>query len=158
MTIMRLVYCATSSSWVTHDDGDALVVELLKHAHDFDARAAVQIAGRLVGEQQRRPGWPGGAGDGEPAVRWPPAKLVGFVVGAGRRGRPISSAFNAPLTLRCSFQTLPGIEHRGVRHFPRADVAREQIEALKNKIDSLIADVRQFVAVELPKRQWSSSR
>ena len=34
-----------------HDDGDALVVQLLENVHDLDARAAIEIARRLVGEQ-----------------------------------------------------------------------------------------------------------
>ena len=36
-----------------HDDGDAVLVELLEHCHDFDAGPAVEIAGRLIGEHYR---------------------------------------------------------------------------------------------------------
>src|SRR5438046_4310996 len=34
-----------------HDDCDSALVELLKDCHDFDARAAVEIAGRLIRKQ-----------------------------------------------------------------------------------------------------------
>ena len=37
-----------------HDDGDAAVVQLLENSHDFDAGAAVEISGRLVGQQHFR--------------------------------------------------------------------------------------------------------
>ena len=36
------------------DDGDPLLVQLLEERHHLDRRAAVEIARRLVGEQQRR--------------------------------------------------------------------------------------------------------
>ena len=36
-----------------HDDGDALFVEFLEHAHDLDARLRIEIAGGLVCQQQR---------------------------------------------------------------------------------------------------------
>ena len=36
-----------------HHDGHAAVVERLEGLHDFDARAAVEVAGWLVGEEQR---------------------------------------------------------------------------------------------------------
>src|ERR1041384_256477 len=36
-----------------HDDRDALLVELLKQSHDFGARAAVEISGRLIGQEHR---------------------------------------------------------------------------------------------------------
>src|SRR5207302_8929596 len=38
-----------------HDNGQALVVQALKHFHDLDRSAAVQVARRLVGQQNRRP-------------------------------------------------------------------------------------------------------
>ena len=36
------------------DDGDSCRVELLEHAQDFDARVRIEIAGRLIGENERR--------------------------------------------------------------------------------------------------------
>ena len=36
------------------DDGDPLGVELLEHPQDFDAGVRVEVAGRLVGQDQRR--------------------------------------------------------------------------------------------------------
>ena len=37
-----------------HDDGDPVIVQLLKNSHDFDAGSAVEISGRLVSEQDFR--------------------------------------------------------------------------------------------------------
>ena len=34
------------------DDSDALGIELLKHPQDFHARVRIEVAGRLVGQQQ----------------------------------------------------------------------------------------------------------
>ena len=50
---LRFVYWAMSSSCVTMTMVMPCVVELLEHAHDLDAGLAVEVAGRLVGEQQR---------------------------------------------------------------------------------------------------------
>ena len=66
-----------------HDDGDALVVEFLEHAHDLDGGPAVEVAGRLVGEEDRgvvdeR------AGDGD-ALLLAAGELVGIMVGAVRQ-------------------------------------------------------------------------
>ena len=128
-----------------HDDGDALVVELLKHAHDFDARAAVEIAGRLVGEQER--GLIGErAGDGH-TLLLTAGKLIGRVVSAFTEadGR---QRLQGPLALAFAGQALAGVEHRQFDIF-QSGRAREQIKALKNKPDFLIADVGQLVAIEL---------
>ncbi len=35
-----------------HDEGDALAVKFLKNPHNFDARAGIEIASRLVREQK----------------------------------------------------------------------------------------------------------
>ena len=37
-----------------HDDGDAVLVELLKNAHDLDAGAAIEISGRFIRQQHLR--------------------------------------------------------------------------------------------------------
>ena len=37
-----------------HDDGDAMIVQLLKNSHDFDAGAAIEISGRLISKQYFR--------------------------------------------------------------------------------------------------------
>src|SRR4051794_26456339 len=33
-----------------HDDGDAVIVQLLENSHDLDARPAIEVAGGLIGE------------------------------------------------------------------------------------------------------------
>ena len=47
---------ARSRSWVMIIDRRALGVELAQQRHDLRARARVEVAGRLVGEDDRRPG------------------------------------------------------------------------------------------------------
>ena len=84
---MRLVIARHVQFVGDHDDGDALVVEFLEHAHDFDARLAVEVAGRLVGQQQRRL-VDQRAGDGD-ALLLAAGKLVGMMVGALGRGRRV---------------------------------------------------------------------
>src|SRR4249919_1083138 len=37
-----------------HDDGDAVLIELLENGHDLDACAAVEIAGRFIRQQYLR--------------------------------------------------------------------------------------------------------
>ena len=61
-----------------HDDGDAGVVEFLEQAHDLDAGAGVEIAGRLVGQDQFRL-VDQGAGDGD-ALLLSAGKLAGMMV------------------------------------------------------------------------------
>src|SRR4051794_11362053 len=63
-----------------HDDGGAVGVELLQHGHDGGARAAVEVAGRLVGQHDRRPAHEG-PGDGD-ALALPAGDLSGTVMGA----------------------------------------------------------------------------
>ena len=128
-----------------HDDGHALVVELLEHAHDLDAGAAVEIAGRLVGEQQ------GGlvgerAGDGD-ALLLAAGKLVRLVVGAVGQADRVQR-LQGPLALARSGQALAGVEHRQFDILQRGG-AGQQVEALEDEADLLVADVGQFVAAEL---------
>ena len=74
-----------------HDDGDAGVVEFLEQPHDFDARAGVEIAGRLVGQHQFRLVHQR-AGNGD-ALLLSAGKLAGMMP-AGRRG-PLSPTLAA---------------------------------------------------------------
>src|SRR5882757_9727584 len=37
-----------------HDDGDAMLVELLENGHDLDAGSAVEVAGRFIRQQHLR--------------------------------------------------------------------------------------------------------
>jgi len=61
-----------------HDDGDAGFVQLLEQAHEFNAGAGVEVAGRFVGEQHFRPA-DERAGDGDPLLL-SARKLAGKVV------------------------------------------------------------------------------
>ena len=82
-----------------HDDGHAVVVELLEHAHDLDAGARIQVAGGLVGEEERRL-VDEGAGDGD-ALLLAAGELVGQVVGAvGKADLRRGSAWRARASRR----------------------------------------------------------
>ena len=65
------------------DDGDALVAELLEQRHDLDAGARVEVAGRLVGEDERGAGSPARARSPRAAAGRPTAGS-----GGGRRRSP----------------------------------------------------------------------
>ena len=128
-----------------HEDGDAGVVEFLEDAHDFDAGLAVEVAGGFVGEEEGGV-VDEGAGDGD-ALLLAAGELVGVVVGAG-----------------CEADGLEGLEGAGAAGFGGVAVALveegefdvfegggagEEVEALEDESDFLVADVGEFVAVEL---------
>ena len=127
-----------------HGDGDALVVERLEGGHDFDARAAVEVARRLVGQEQRgivdeR------AGDGH-ALLLAARELVGMMVRAIRQAHE----FERPQRPGVEFfrrQTRAPVEHWQLHIFQRRG-PREEVEALEDEPDFLIAEVGQRVAVE----------
>ena len=78
---IRVPYSAMSCSCVIEQDRDApLDVQPLKKPHDLDAGAGVEIAGRLVGQEDR---WirDQRARDGD-ALLLPARQLIGVVVGA----------------------------------------------------------------------------
>ena len=62
------------------DDGDSLLVELLKDGHHFEGGAAIEITGRFIGQQQGRP-VDQRAGNGH-ALLLAAGKLGGIVVEA----------------------------------------------------------------------------
>ena len=126
-----------------HDDGQALVVELLEQGQDLDAGARVQVAGGLVGQQQRGLG-DQGAGDGDPLLLTA-RELVGLVVAAVAQAHAL--------------ERLPG-RGGGIEPAARAVVeqgqldvllgagAGQQIESLEDEADVSVADVGQPVAAE----------
>ena len=127
-----------------HDDGDALVVQFLEHAHDFDAGLAVEVAGRLVGEQQRRLVHQR-AGDGD-ALLLAAGKLVGMMVGALAEADQFERVHGA-FVLLVRLDAVAVVKHRHFDIFQRRG-ARQQVETLENKADFFVADIRQRVAVE----------
>ena len=127
-----------------HDDGDALVVELLKHAHHLDGGLAVEVAGRLVREEDL--GVVGqGAGDGD-ALLLAAGKLVWMMAGAVAEAHQIECA-------RGMFALFPGMNAVTVvkhRHFDvlQRRRARKQVETLKDETDLFVADISERITVE----------
>src|SRR5947209_3946579 len=78
-----------------HDDGGPVRVEVLQHGHDGGARAAVEVAGRLVGQHDRRPA-DQGPGDGD-ALALAAGDLGGTVMGAVAEPDPGKRLGRAPL-------------------------------------------------------------
>jgi len=78
------------------DDGVTLLVECLKNAMISSPVRLVQVAGRFVGQQNRRVGNQG-PGDGHP-LPLPAGELIGFVVHAVGQPRPASGR-RRPLSL-----------------------------------------------------------
>ena len=85
------------------------------------------------------------AGDGH-ALLLPAGKLVGMMIGALARPT-ISSACVARSRCSRAGDAAMHVKHRQLDIFQRGR-AREQIEALENKADFLVADVRQLIAVQ----------
>ena len=86
------------------------------------------------------------AGDGH-ALLLAAGKLVGRVVGAVAEADGFQR-LQRPLALALAVQPLARVKHRQLDVF-QGGRARKQVEALKDEADFLIADVGQFVAVEL---------
>ena len=128
-----------------HDDGDAGFIQLLKQAHDFDAGAGIEIAGRFVGEQHfRLADERSGNGD---ALLLSARKLAGKVI--------------APLAQPDFFQSLHGpimpvakrhqrmtVKQRQFDIFLRGRT-RQQVETLKDKTEFLVSQFGQLFAVEI---------
>ena len=86
----RRAWRATSASWVTMMIVWPGRVQLVEQREDLVAGAAVEVAGRLVGEQDRR-AVDQRPGDGD-ALLLAAGELVGPVASCGRPGRRSSSA------------------------------------------------------------------
>ena len=120
----------------------ALAVQVFHEFHNFIAGLRIQVAGRLVGQDD---GWiiDQGAGNGD-ALALSAGKLIGLVVHAfaqidgGKRGL---GALNAFVRGRAAID-------QGQLHVVQSRGAREQIERLKYEADFFIADAREFVVIE----------
>ena len=99
-----------------HDNRDALLVELLKNAHDLDAGLAVQISRRLVREQQLRLVHER-ARDGN-TLLLAAGKLVWMMVGARSEADEFQRRLR-PLPLFMRMNTVPVILHRHLHIFQR---------------------------------------
>ena len=132
-----------SASWVTMMTVWPGGMELGEDLHDLLAGGAVEVAGRLVGQQD------GGlvhqrAGDRDP-LALAARELVRAVVHPVRRGRPASSA--APRALAALARADPGVDQRQL-HVVQRGGAGEQVEGLEHEADLPVPHPRQRVVGE----------
>ena len=135
-----------------HDGQPALVVQPLEDPHHLDARARVEVAGRLVGEQQRRV-VDQRAGDGD-ALLLAARQLVRMVIEPlaeadrlERRGGALAALLGADAA---------PVEQRQL-HVLERDGPRQQVEALEHEADLVVADVRERPLVERRRRRGRSA-
>jgi hypothetical protein len=126
------------------DDGLAGLVELLEDAHDLFRRARVEVAGRLVGEDDGRIG-DQGAGDRHPLLL-APGELRGVMVLAAGEADPREGFARAAGALGGA-QAQVAVEHRQLDVLDGPG-ARQQVEALEDEADLRVADLGPLVAVE----------
>ena len=142
MWTTRCAYSAMSGSWVTSTMVLPLAVESVERGHDLDAGLGVEIAGRLVGQDDGR-AVDEGAGDGD-ALALAAGEFVGLVVHArleadvGERLLGALDAFRGGHAVVDERQ-LDVVQRRG---------AREQVEGLEDESDFLVANARQLIVVE----------
>ena len=128
-----------------HDDGDSLVVEFLKYAHDLDAGLAVEIAGRFICKEERRLVHQG-ACDGH-TLLLAARELVRMMVGAVGEADKLQRT-QCPFMLLTSREMSVQIEHRQL-HIFECRGSGEQVESLENEADLLVADIGERVTVQL---------
>ena len=128
-----------------HDDGDALFVELLEHAHHLNGGLAVEIAGRFIREEDL--GVVGECARDCDALLLAAGKLVGKMIGPVREADDLE-AVERPLAHLARRVALLAVHHGQFRVFQRGGTG-EQVEALEYEADLLVADVGELVAVEL---------
>src|SRR3989337_1410427 len=124
------------------DNGYALLtVEPLEYGHDLLAGARIQVTGWLIGEDD---GWAAdeGAGNGNPLLL-APRELTGLVLG------PLSEAH----LLQRFHRSLPPVGSTAVDdgefYVGYRRRARQEVEALENKADLLVPDLRKLVVTQL---------
>ena len=128
---------------VRHDDDRlSVAVQLIEQRENLDARLRIEIARRLVGQQDRR------IRDQRTrdrhALPLPARKLVGQVVSALRQTDPLQHALGLGLALPEAQATIDQRLHDVLER----RCARQQVEALEDEADLLIADVGELVFVE----------
>src|SRR5579863_202874 len=125
------------------DDGVAVLVQPPEERHDFLAGLRIEIAGGLVGEEDRRI-VDERASDGH-ALALSAGKFVGFVHHAAGQVHLREGRFR---TLQAFFGRRAVVDE-GQLDVVKSGGPREQVERLKNEADFLVADVGEFVVVEL---------
>src|SRR5258705_2858394 len=126
------------------DDGDAaLDVEALEDAHHLDARLRVEIAGRLVGEQQRR------------VVHQRPRDGDRLWLAAGELIRMVAKPVAEAYGLQRVGRALPPLRSGHLARVEQRELdvldrgrAREQVEPLEHEADLRVAHVREVARRE----------
>ena len=126
------------------DDRVAGGVQTCEQRHDFRAGLRIEVAGRLVGQQDRRIVHER-AGDRD-ALALPSGQLVRADVSSAIGSSTFSSAARARSWR--SFGRHAGIDERQL-HVVERRRARQEVERLEDEADLLVADPRQLVVVHL---------
>ncbi len=135
---------ATSRSCVTRMTVKAFgPVEFAEEGHDVPAGARVQVAGRLVAEQDRR------------LVDQRPRDGDALLLAAGELVRPVVRAVGQAdaaeqlerLPLAPGSRTIPVIQERR-HHIFQGGRPRQQVEVLEDEADAPVADLGQLVRVK----------
>src|SRR5690606_12467901 len=110
---------------------------------DLAPGGGVEVAGRLVGQEQRRAGYQG-AGDGDP-LPLAAGQLVGSVAGAVREADPLERLGGKlpPLPRRH-----PAVDQRQRHVLPRRR-ARQELEVLEDEADLAVAQGGQLVVAHV---------
>ncbi len=142
--MMRVAYSAMSGSCVTSTMRDAaLRVQPLKDTHHLDAGSRIEVAGRLVREQQLR------------VVHERARDCDALLLSAGQLIRVMTKAIGkahgpqrlgGPLAARCA-SDVAGVE-QGQLHVLERRCARQQIESLENEADLGVAHAREDALIE----------
>ena len=118
-----------------HDDGRAFLVELAEHAHDLLAVRGVEVAGRLVGQDQLGLA-DQGAGDGD-ALLLAARQLRRPMLGAVRDADLVEHSLDPLPALRCRVIVIEQRELDILAHRKLVD----QVEALEDEADVALARV-----------------
>ncbi len=125
------------------DDGDAaLAIELLEDVHDLDARARIEVSGRLVGEDDRR--LVDERARDRDALLLTARQLVRKVVKALAEADDLERLHGAAVTLG-RLHLRPAVVEQGQLDVVERRGPRQQVEALEHEPDLLVADDGQLV-------------
>ena len=154
-TITRRACAAMSGSWVTRMMVIPSLAELLEQRHHLQAGVRVEVAGRLVGQDEARP-VDQRAGDRHPLLL-AARELAGVVVEPLAEADPLQRLRGAAPAARAGRS--PRVDQRQLDVLQRGG-ARQQVEALEDEAERPAAHLGQRVGVERarPPRRPASSR
>src|SRR5258707_1977718 len=127
-----------------HNDRDSTSIELLKDAHGFNAGAAVEIAGWLVGQHNLRVVDQGARN--RDRLLLADGKLARVMVLPALQADRCQNLIRSCAQLGVAPSARP-VEERQFDIFPRGS-ARQQIKTLKYKTEFSVPEVGQLIAIE----------